>query len=48
MGDMELTKNAMVAAASEALMYKRKNQCTDDQAIAHVVTNLNMIIAKVK
>ena len=45
---MELAKKAMVAAATEALMHKRKTQCSDDQAIAHVVTNMNMILAKVK
>jgi len=48
MADLQLAKNAMIAAAAEALSYKRKNQCSDDEAIAHVVTNLNSIIAKAK
>ena len=48
MADMELAKKAMVAAATEVLVYKRKNQCSDDEAIAHVVSNMNSIIAKVR
>ena len=48
MADLQLTKNAMIAAATEALTYKRKNGCSDDEAVAHVVTNLNSIIAKTK
>jgi len=48
MADLQFTKNAMIAAAAEALTYKRKNQCSDDEAIAHVVTNLNSIIAQAK
>ena len=48
MADLQLTKNAMIAAATEALTYKRKNQCSDDEAVAHVVTNLNGILAKAK
>lgn len=48
MGEMELAKKAMVAAATEALVFKRKNNCSDDQAIAHIVSSMNMILAKAK
>lgn len=42
----EIAKKAMVAAATEALKYKMKNQCSDDEAIAHVVRSMGSIIAK--
>ena len=45
MGEMDLAKKAMVAAATEALTYKTKNQCSDDQAIAHIVSSMNMILS---
>jgi len=48
MGEMELAKKAMVAAATEALVYKRKKQCSDDEAIAYVVSNMNSILARTR
>jgi len=47
MADLQLTKKAMIAAVTEALTYKGKSQCSDDEAIAHVVTNINSIISRV-
>ena len=48
MADLQFTKNAMIAAVAEALSFKMKNGCSDDDAIAHVVANLNSILSKVK
>lgn len=48
MANTELTKNAMIAAATEALNYKVRTGCSDDEAIAHVVSNLNSILLKVR
>lgn len=40
-----LVKMAIVAAASKALEYKRKNpESMDDEAIGHVVMNANSIL----
>ena len=44
----DLTKNAMVAAVTEALNYKMRTGCSDDEALGYVVSNLNKILSKVK
>ncbi len=43
-----LVKKAIIAAASKALDFKRKNpESMDDEAIGHVVVNANSILKEV-
>lgn len=48
MVDEFLVKKAIIAAASKALDYKRKNpDSLDDEAIGHVVVNASNILREV-